>query len=178
MAGTPCPAVSGSGAERLWRSAHHGAATDADLERIAGLGLDRRAWTCAGPTERTNQPSRRPEGFGARVIDCDQGDQAEPPHVAFLRETDLSAQSARDFFLDYTGARPSSRGTSSLSPVISRPWAQGRLGADPLHGGQGPDGPAGGPHRTALLACPPDDAGGGLRAHRTGRRGSRPDCRR
>jgi protein tyrosine/serine phosphatase len=40
------------------------------------------------------------------VIDCDHGDQAEPPHVAFLRETDLSAQSARAFFLDYYRTAP------------------------------------------------------------------------
>jgi protein tyrosine/serine phosphatase len=40
------------------------------------------------------------------VIDCDAGDQAEPPHVAFLRETDLSAESARAFFLDYYRKAP------------------------------------------------------------------------
>ena len=85
---------------RLWRSAHHGGATDADLARIASLGLSA-VVDLRRPTERANQPSRRPEGFAGRVIDCDHGDQAEPPHVAFLRETDLSAQSARAFFLDY-----------------------------------------------------------------------------
>ena len=90
---------------RLWRSAHHGAATDADLARIAGLGLTA-VVDLRRPTERANQPSRRPEGFGGRIIDCDQGDQAEPPHVAFLRETDLSAQSARAFFLDYYRRAP------------------------------------------------------------------------
>lgn len=90
---------------RLWRSAHHGGASPADLERIAALGLaaivDLRR-----PTERANQPSRRHEGFSARVIDCDAGDQAEPPHVAFLRETDLSAESARAFFRDYYRRAP------------------------------------------------------------------------
>ena len=90
---------------RLWRSAHHGAATDADLARIAGLGLTA-VVDLSRATERANQPSRRPEGFGGRIIDCDQGDQAEPPHVAFLRETDLSAQSARAFFLDYYRRAP------------------------------------------------------------------------
>jgi protein tyrosine/serine phosphatase len=90
---------------RLWRSAHHGGATDADLARIASLGLSA-VVDLRRPTERANQPSRRPEGFTARVIDCDHGDQAEPPHVAFLRETDLSAQSARAFFLDYYRTAP------------------------------------------------------------------------
>ena len=90
---------------RLWRSAHHGAATDADLARIAGLGLTA-VVDLRRPTERANQPSRRPDGFAGRVIDCDGGDQAEPPHVAFLRETDLSAESARAFFLDYYRKAP------------------------------------------------------------------------
>ena len=90
---------------RLWRSAHHGAATDDDLARIAGLGLTA-VVDLRRPTERANQPSRRPDGFAGRVIDCDAGDQAEPPHVAFLRETDLSAESARAFFLDYYRKAP------------------------------------------------------------------------
>ncbi|MFO0437887.1 MAG: tyrosine-protein phosphatase [Phenylobacterium sp.] len=90
---------------RLWRSAHHGAATDDDLARIAGLGLTA-VVDLRRPTERANQPSRRPDGFAGRVIDCDAGDQAEPPHVAFLRKTDLSAESARAFFLDYYRKAP------------------------------------------------------------------------
>ena len=79
---------------KLWRSAHHGGATDADLAQIAGLDLAA-VVDLRRPTERANQPSRRPGGFAGRVIDCDAGDQAEAPHVAFLRETDLSAESAR-----------------------------------------------------------------------------------
>ena len=55
---------------RLWRSAHHGGATDADLARIASLGLSA-VVDLRRPTERANQPSRRPEGFAGRVIDCD-----------------------------------------------------------------------------------------------------------
>lgn len=90
---------------RLWRSAHHGGATDADLARIAGLGLAA-VVDLRRPTERANQPSRWPEGFAGAVIDCDAGDQAEPPHVAFLRETDLSAESARAFFRDYYRKAP------------------------------------------------------------------------
>jgi protein tyrosine/serine phosphatase len=90
---------------RLWRSAHHGAATHDDLARIAGLGLTA-VVDLRRPTERANQPSRRPDGFAGRVIDCDAGDEAEPPHVAFLRETDLSAESARAFFLDYYRKAP------------------------------------------------------------------------
>lgn len=90
---------------KLWRSAHHGGATDADLAQIAGLDLAA-VVDLRRPTERANQPSRRPGGFAGRVIDCDAGDQAEAPHVAFLRETDLSAESARAFFRDYYRRAP------------------------------------------------------------------------
>ena len=92
-------------AGRLYRSAHHGAATDADLTRMAALDL-----ACVvdlrRPRERDMQPSRRPDPFAARLVQCDLGDQAEAPHVAFLRETDLTPQSARAFFLDYYAKAP------------------------------------------------------------------------
>lgn len=85
---------------RLFRSAHHGAATDADLAAMAQLGLaaivDLRR-----PKERAAQPSRRHDGFAAEIIECELGDQADPPHLAFLRQTDLSPASVRDFYLDY-----------------------------------------------------------------------------
>jgi len=90
---------------RLYRSAHHGAATASDLTRLADLGLgcvvDLRR-----PREREQQPSRRPDPFAARLVQCDLGDQAEAPHIAFLRETDLTPESARAFFLDYYAKAP------------------------------------------------------------------------
>ena len=58
------------------------------------------------PLERDRDPSLRHEGFNGQVIECDIGDQAEAPHVAFLRETDLTADSARAFFLDYYDKAP------------------------------------------------------------------------
>jgi len=90
---------------RLFRSAHHGAATAADLAALADLDL-----ACVvdlrRPRERDMQPSRRPEAFRARLVQCDLGDQAEAPHVAFLRETDLSPASVRAFFMDYYAKAP------------------------------------------------------------------------
>ena len=90
---------------RLFRSAHHARATAADLEALAGLGIavvvDLRR-----PLERDRDPSPRPPGFAGQVIECDLGDQAEAPHVAFLRETDLTPESARRFFLDYYANAP------------------------------------------------------------------------
>jgi protein-tyrosine phosphatase len=92
-------------AGRLFRSAHHGAATAEDLAVLADLDL-----ACVvdlrRPRERDMQPSRRPDPFAARVVQCDLGDQAEAPHIAFLRETDLTPESARAFFLDYYAKAP------------------------------------------------------------------------
>jgi protein-tyrosine phosphatase len=90
---------------RFWRSAHHGKATAADLAAIDALDLavvvDLRR-----PRERDAEPTPRPPGFRAQVIDCDFGDQAEAPHVAFLRETDLTPDSVRAFFADYYAKAP------------------------------------------------------------------------
>ena len=59
----------------LYRSAGHGYATDADLERLAALNLSvivdlRRA------NEREKSPSRRWDGFAAQVIENDIGQDA------------------------------------------------------------------------------------------------------
>ncbi|WP_374574056.1 tyrosine-protein phosphatase [Phenylobacterium sp.] len=90
---------------KLFRSAHHARATEADLQTLADLGVavivDLRR-----PMERDRDPSPRPQGFSGQVIECDLGDQAEAPHVAFLRETDLTPESARQFFLDYYANAP------------------------------------------------------------------------
>jgi protein tyrosine/serine phosphatase len=85
---------------RLLRSAHLGAATPADLEAMAGLGVSV-VVDLRRPLERQSNPSLRPAGFAGQVIECDLGDQAEAPHIAFLRETDLTPDSARRFFIDY-----------------------------------------------------------------------------
>ena len=87
-------------AGQLYRSAHHGKATADDLDAIGALNLAA-VVDLRRPMERDAEPTPRPQGFAGRVIECDLGDRAEAPHVAFLRETDLTPQSARAFFLDY-----------------------------------------------------------------------------
>lgn len=90
---------------QLFRAAHQARATPADLQIMAALKLATLV-DLRRPRERDNDPSLRHEGFAAQVIQCDLGDHAEAPHVAFLRETDLTPESARAFFLDYYDKAP------------------------------------------------------------------------
>jgi protein tyrosine/serine phosphatase len=84
---------------RLFRSGHHHRASEADLERLGALNLAavvdlRRA------SERREQPSRRAAAFSGAVIEGDDGEVAEAPHIAFLRSTDLTEDSVRGFMLE------------------------------------------------------------------------------
>ncbi len=87
-------------AGRLFRAAHQNLATDADLERMAALNLalvvDLRR-----PTERQNQPSRRPSNWGGSVIDNNIGDESETPHLAFLRKSDVTPASIEAYLQGY-----------------------------------------------------------------------------
>jgi protein-tyrosine phosphatase len=77
---------------RLYRSGHHAAASDADLERLAALELallvDLRR-----PAERLRDVARRPEGFNARVLEH-QGplENAVAPHLTFMTEPDATTE--------------------------------------------------------------------------------------
>jgi protein-tyrosine phosphatase len=90
---------------RLYRSAHHGRATDADLEAIAGLDIavvvDLRR-----PAERLREPSRRPSGFSGQVIETEVGDADEDPWWDFVRSSDLSEDAFRDYLMGYYKAAP------------------------------------------------------------------------
>lgn len=84
---------------RLFRSAHQGRATEADLERLDALDLavvvDLRR-----PDERRRDPCRRSPAFGAQVIETAIEGDAEAPHLKFLREADLTAETAHAFMLE------------------------------------------------------------------------------
>ena len=90
---------------RLYRSAHQARATDADLERLAAMGIAvivdlRRS------NERERDPSRRWANFSARVVENDIGqDRADPWHE-FLRASDLSEGSFHSYMVDYYDAAP------------------------------------------------------------------------
>lgn len=81
---------------RLYRSAHHARASDADLERLAALGLAA-VVDLRRPSERRHQPSRRCDGFAAAVIESDHDDGGEAPHITFLKTQDLTEDSGRAF---------------------------------------------------------------------------------
>lgn len=63
------PVVGGGRLKRgvLWRSGQHHGATDADLGKIAGLGLTS-VMDLRSDQERVSYPCRRPEGFAAAIL--------------------------------------------------------------------------------------------------------------
>ncbi len=91
--------------DRLLRSGHHNRASDADLERMSDLKVEvivdlRRT------SERRDQPSRRGPRFNGLVIEGDDGVVYDAPHIAFLRESDLTEDSVRGFMLKTYDAMP------------------------------------------------------------------------
>jgi len=83
---------------RLFRSAHHADATDADLEMIAALGIGA-VVDLRRPDERRRQPSRRHSAFDGTVVENDI-DGGEAPHMTFLKSGDLTNESGRRFMMD------------------------------------------------------------------------------
>ncbi|MBI1686018.1 tyrosine-protein phosphatase [Caulobacter hibisci] len=89
----------------LFRAAHQAAATDADLEAIAALGLVaivdlRRA------QERQREPSRRWKSFAAEVIDNDLGGEGDDPWQTFLRGWDHSEADLRGYMVESYRRKP------------------------------------------------------------------------
>jgi protein tyrosine/serine phosphatase len=87
------------GLRRLLRSAHLTRATEEDLVRFSDLGVavlvDLRR-----QGERAAQPNRLPPGFRGRIIEGQDADEGEAPHITFLRTSDLTEESARRFMVD------------------------------------------------------------------------------
>jgi protein-tyrosine phosphatase len=101
------PTASGRRIKRglLYRSAAHGRATDADLEKMAALNLaaivDLRR-----KNERERDPSRRHPEFRGQVIYTDAGDVGEDPWQLFMRQSDLSEAAFRTYMYDYYDEAP------------------------------------------------------------------------
>jgi protein-tyrosine phosphatase len=91
---------------RLYRSASHGRATDADLEAIEALALavivDLRR-----PGERERDPARRPAGFAGQVIVNDEGESdAEDPWWTFVKSSDLTPEAFHGYLINYYREAP------------------------------------------------------------------------
>ena len=84
---------------RLFRSAHQARVSDADLNRLDALDIaaivDLRR-----PSERRDQPSKRPARFTGAVIESAHDDGGEAPHVTFLKTADLTPDSGRRFMTE------------------------------------------------------------------------------
>jgi protein tyrosine/serine phosphatase len=76
---------------RLFRSGHHGEATDADLARLNSID-----WALVADlrraSERTRDPARRPASFRGVLLEHEGPPEAAvAPHLAFLAVPDISA---------------------------------------------------------------------------------------
>jgi protein-tyrosine phosphatase len=90
---------------QLYRSAHHGQATEADLAAIAALNITVIVDLRRGE-ERQRTPSRRHDGFAARLIENDGNEASSDPFVEFIRTSDVSEGAFRDYMLGYYRGAP------------------------------------------------------------------------
>lgn len=100
-------AVEGGGRVRegiLWRSAHHEAATDADLAAIDALGLETIV-DLRGDDERALHPCRRPEGFSARVLFAEGNTAGLAPHLQAAQGA-IDVETARARMIDTYASMP------------------------------------------------------------------------
>lgn len=84
---------------RLYRSAHQARATEADLARLGEMNIAT-VVDLRRPSERRDQPSRRPANWAGQVIESDHDDGGEAPHVTFLKTADLTENSGRAFMTE------------------------------------------------------------------------------
>jgi len=76
---------------RLYRSAHHAGATEADQTALGALDLALIA-DLRKPGERRRDPARRPHAFRGQVIAHGaEAPENEPPHLAFLADPEARA---------------------------------------------------------------------------------------
>jgi protein-tyrosine phosphatase len=104
--------------DSLYRSGHFSRASDADQAHIGGLDIAVVA-DLRRPPERRREPSpwaaeHESPKAGPRVIDSHHGDEAEPPHLRFLREGDLSEEAVRGFMMSAYRRIPTEEGNQSV----------------------------------------------------------------
>ena len=129
---------------RLYRSAHQARATKADLARLADLNLAA-VVDLRRPSERREQPSRRPANWAGQVIESDHDDGGEAPHITFLKSADLTEASGRAFMTETYRRLPFETAHIDLFRRYFRALAEGE-GPVLIHCAAGKD-------RTGLLAA-------------------------
>ena len=129
---------------QLYRSAHHGQATEADLAAIAALDIAVIVDLRRGE-ERQRTPSRRHDGFSAQVIENDGNEAVSDPFIEFIRTSDVSEQAFRDYMLGYYRNAPFDERHLDLFSRYFRALGQGG-GPVLIHCTAGKD-------RTGLLAA-------------------------
>lgn len=90
---------------KLFRSANHAGASDADLERLKemeiGAVIDLRR-----PSERERQPSRRWDGFAGTVIENHDHDEGAETWDVFMSTWDMTEESFRGYMMRYYTRAP------------------------------------------------------------------------
>jgi protein-tyrosine phosphatase len=92
---------------RLFRSANHALATDADLARLSGMGIGAIV-DLRRPDERQRQPSRRWDGFSGLLVenhDDDEGSSHES-WDGFMAQWDMTPEHFRTYILGYYARAP------------------------------------------------------------------------
>lgn len=82
----------------LYRSGHFSRSTEADRSFFEDLGIAVVA-DLRRPRERALEPSNWPGHIALRVIESDDDDHHEPPHLQFLRKGDLSPEAVHAYML-------------------------------------------------------------------------------
>lgn len=83
----------------LYRSGQFSRATEDDHAIMDGLNIKVVA-DLRRPRERSVEPSHWPEREAVTVLASDHAGDAEPPHLAFMRESDMSLESIRGFMTE------------------------------------------------------------------------------
>jgi protein tyrosine/serine phosphatase len=90
---------------RLFRSANHAAASDADLVRLEDMGIGA-VIDLRRPSERERQPSRRWAGFDGVVIQNDDHDEGAETWDVFMSTWDMTQESFRGYMDRYYARAP------------------------------------------------------------------------
>jgi len=85
--------------DRLYRSGQFSRVTDEDVQTLNGLNI-RYVADLRRPKERELEPSHWTDHDAVTILSSDHAGHAEPPHLAFLRESDLTLDNIRGFMTE------------------------------------------------------------------------------